>query len=279
MKTNNKQTGLLTKKDINKAAFRYIFFSQATQNFERMMGLAYCFVMAPIVDKLYKDDLEKKKKALQRHMQFFNTEPQLGSVIPGITIAMEEAHASGKEVDEELIVSTKNALMGPLAGIGDSMLIGTLSPILLSIAMSMSITDGNPVGPIFFCVTWLVSMVGLQWFLFHKGYSMGTGATSTIFKNKELTDKITKGITVLGLIVIGGVASTTVKAKVVYTFTSGDLAIGLQEKIFDVILPNFLPLVLTLVAWYLVDKKKWSAIKVILAIVVFAGTMVVLGIM
>ncbi len=276
MKTNGR---LLSKKDINKAAWRYIFFSQATQNFERMMGLAFCYVMAPIIEKLYKNDEAKKKEALQRHMQFFNTEPQLGAVIPGITIAMEESMAQGEEVDENLITSTKNALMGPLAGIGDSMIIGTYSPILLSIAMSMSVNDGNPLGPIFFCVTWLISIVAMQWVLFHKGYSLGIGATNTLFKNKALTDKITQAITVLGLIVIGGVASTTVKASMIYTFVSGDLTISIQEKIFDVILPNVLPLVITLVSWYLIDKKKWSAIKIILALVAFAGVMVALGIM
>lgn len=41
MKNKEQQTnGLLTKKDIDKAAWSYIFFAQATQNFERMMGLA-----------------------------------------------------------------------------------------------------------------------------------------------------------------------------------------------------------------------------------------------
>mgnify|MGYP001016770740 CR=1 FL=1 len=41
MKNNEQQTnGLLTKKDIDKAAWSYIFFAQATQNFERMMGLS-----------------------------------------------------------------------------------------------------------------------------------------------------------------------------------------------------------------------------------------------
>ena len=68
---------------------------------------------------------------------------------------MEEARAKGDDVSEELIVNTKNALMGPFAGIGDSLLIGTYSPILLSIAMSMCIDDGNPVGPLFFCAVWL----------------------------------------------------------------------------------------------------------------------------
>lgn len=276
MKNNN---AMLEKKDINKACWRYIFFAQATQNFERMMGLAFCHVMVPIIDKLYKDDSEEHRQALIRHMQFYNTEPQLGALIPGITIAMEEARARGEDVSVDLIISTKSALMGPFAGIGDSLLIGTFSPILLSIAMSMCINDGNPMGPIFFCVVWLTTMLGLQWYLFHKGYSMGIGAANTFFQNKALTNKITTGLTMMGLIVIGGVAATTVKASIIYKFISGDMTIGLQEQIFDKIMPALLPLLVTLATWYLMDKKKWSANKVILAIIVFSAVMVFFKIM
>ncbi|MGN0371834.1 MAG: PTS system mannose/fructose/sorbose family transporter subunit IID [Enterocloster sp.] len=276
---NKIENALLSKKDIDKAAWSYIFFSQATQNFERMMGLAFCHVMEPILKKLYKNDPEEYKKALERHMQFYNTEPQLGALIPGITIAMEEARAKGEDVSDELIVNTKNALMGPFAGIGDSMLIGTYSPILLSIAMSLCINDGNPLGPLFFCTIWLITIVGLQWWLFHKGYDMGIGAANMFFTNKALADKITTGLTMMGLIVIGGVAATTVKANVIFQYVNGDMALSIQEKIFDKIMPGVLPLLLTLAVWYLMDKKKWSATKVILAIVVFAAVMVFLGIM
>lgn len=276
---NKNENALLSKKDIDKAAWSYIFFSQATQNFERMMGLAFCHVMEPILKKLYKNDPEEYKKALERHMQFYNTEPQLGALIPGITIAMEEARAKGEDVSDELIVNTKNALMGPFAGIGDSMLIGTYSPILLSIAMSLCINDGNPLGPLFFCTIWLITIVGLQWWLFHKGYDMGIGAANMFFTNKALADKITTGLTMMGLIVIGGVAATTVKANVIFQYVNGDMALSIQEKIFDKIMPGVLPLLLTLAVWYLMDKKKWSATKVILAIVVFAAVMVFLGIM
>lgn len=278
MKSKN-ENAILTRKDIDKAAWSYIFFSQATQNFERMMGLAFCHVLEPILKKLYKNDPEEYRRSLQRHMQFYNTEPQLGSLIPGITIAMEEARAKGEDVSEELIVNTKNALMGPFAGIGDSMLIGTYSPILLSIAMSMCINDGNPVGPLFFCAVWLVTIVGLQWYLFHKGYDMGIGAANLFFTNKALADKITTGLTMMGLIVIGGVAATTVKANVIFKFVSGEMTLSLQEQIFDKIMPGVLPLLVTLAVWYLMDKKKWSATKIVLGIVVFAAVMVVLGIM
>lgn len=276
MKTDQK---LLEPGDVRKAAWRYIFFSQAAQNFERMMGLTFCYVLLPILDKLYKNNKGEHRQAMIRHMQFYNTEPQFGALIPGIVIAMEEARARGEAVSEELIVNTKNALMGPFAGIGDSLLIGTYSPILLSIAMSMCINDGNPVGPIFFCVVWLTTVVGLQYYLFHKGYSMGIGAATTFFQNKDLADKLTKGLTIMGLIVIGGVASTTIKAKVIYTFVSGDMEIALQQKLFDVIMPTLVPLLVMLAVWFLMDKKKWSANMVILLILAFSAVMVVFGIM
>ena len=273
------KSSLLTKKDINKAAWSYIFFSQATQNFERMMGLAFCHVLEPVLKKLYQNNPDEYQKALQRHMQFYNTEPQLGALIPGIAIAMEEARAQGEDVSEELIVNTKNALMGPFAGIGDSMIIGTYSPILLSIAMSMCLQDGNPIGPLFFCAVWLTTIVGMQWYLFHKGYSMGIGAANLFFTQKALADQITTGLTMMGLMVIGGVAATTVKANVIFQFVSGEMSISIQETVFNKIMPGVLPLILTLVSWYLLDKKKWSAAKLILAIVLFAAAMVLLGIM
>ena len=53
---NNRDGQLLTRNDVRKAAWRYIFFAQATQNFERMMGLAFCHVMVPVLEKLYKDN-------------------------------------------------------------------------------------------------------------------------------------------------------------------------------------------------------------------------------
>ena len=84
---------------------------------------------------------------------------------------------------------------------------------------------------------------------------------------------------ILGLMVIGGVAATTVKANIIYKFVSGDMSIVLQEQIFDKIMPALLPLIVTLITWYLLDKKNWSAIKIILAIVVFAAVMVGFGIM
>ena len=63
-------------------------------------------------------------------MVFYNTEAVFGSVINGITIAMEEQKAKGAPIDDETITSVKSGLMGPMAGVGDSLDWATFKPII-----------------------------------------------------------------------------------------------------------------------------------------------------
>lgn len=60
---------------------------------------------------------------------------------------MEEARANGAEgIDDEMINGIRAGLMGPLAGIGDSLIVGTYIPILLGIALGFA-EGGSPLGP------------------------------------------------------------------------------------------------------------------------------------
>lgn len=266
----------LSKHDVSVASWRWAFFNLSSQNYERMQGTPFCHSLSGALEKLYGDDKKGLSEALKRNMTFFNTEPQLGSVIPGITLALEEEKANDPSFDEEIISSTKNALMGPFAGIGDSVLVGTLNPILLSIGIGLS-TGGSPVGPIAFLALWCGIVVPLKYFLFVRGYSLGLDAVK-LLTNAELKDKITTALTIVGLIVIGGVAATTIKAPITWVYTAGDMKIAIQD-ILDKIMPNLVPLVVAIVSYLLISKRGWSANKLLVGILVFAAIMVALGIM
>lgn len=266
----------LSKHDVSVASWRWAFFNLSSQNYERMQGTPFCHSLSGALEKLYGDDKKGLSEALKRNMTFFNTEPQLGSVIPGITLALEEEKANDPSFDEEIISSTKNALMGPFAGIGDSVLAGTLNPILLSIGIGLS-TGGSPVGPIAFLALWCGIVVPLKYFLFVRGYSLGLDAVK-LLTNAELKDKITTALTIVGLIVIGGVAATTIKAPITWVYTAGDMKIAIQD-ILDKIMPNLVPLVVAVVSYLLISKRGWSANKLLVGILVFAAIMVALGIM
>lgn len=266
----------LTKRDVAIASWRWLFFHQSSHNYERMMGTGFAHSLSGALEKLYKDDEEGLKNALKRNLSFFNTEPQLGAIIPGISLALEETYANDETFDPDIIGSTKNALMGPIAGIGDSILVGTLNPILLSIGIGLA-TDGSAVGPLVFLASWLGIVVTLKYWLFIKGYSLGLDAVK-VLTNEQLKVKITTALTMIGLIVIGGVASSTVQAPIIFQYTSGEMTINIQE-IFDRIMPKLMPLIVALVSYFLVDKKGWSTNKLLFGILAFAAIMVALGIM
>ena len=67
--------------------------------------------MLPLVEELY-DTREEQTEALKTYSAFFNTEPQLGTVIVGMTAGLEEAKANGEDIDGEMINGIRAGLMG-----------------------------------------------------------------------------------------------------------------------------------------------------------------------
>jgi len=107
-----------------------------------MQTFGYICAMLPTVQELYETNEEQTEKVLT-YSTFFNTEPQVGSIVVGITAGMEEARANGEPVDDETINGIRAGLMGPLAGIGDSLVVGTLLPILMGTMVTASWTNIN----------------------------------------------------------------------------------------------------------------------------------------
>lgn len=91
--------------------------------------------------------------------------------------------ACGKEVPDELIQSVKTSLMGPFAGIGDSLFIGTLIPIPLSIGLGLVGENASVAGPLFYAAAWLVIMIPFTWLTYKWGYKSGMTAVQTIYES------------------------------------------------------------------------------------------------
>ena len=106
---------LLSKKAVRRAYWDWMFWNLSLQNFERMQGPAIVKMLADVREDLYPGDVEAQKEMLTRHTVFFNTEPNLGAIVPGIVLGMEEEKAAGGDVAPEFINAIKTALMGPFA--------------------------------------------------------------------------------------------------------------------------------------------------------------------
>ncbi len=255
MATTPQMTKKLERSDLTRAWWIWTFFNLSAFSMERMQSPAFVYMMSPIIKRLYSDPADVKA-ALKRHMVFFNTEPQTGVIAHGVTAALEEQRANGEPINDEMINAVKAGIMGPMAGIGDSMIPGTLIPILLSIGIGISQADGNPIGPIFYIVSYLAIMLSLSYYLFMFGYRYGMGAMRQLAEGgfKRLTDSFA----VLGLIVAGGVGASIIGLTTPLKLTSGEtVLVDVQKTLLDQNFPKLLPLALVLFLWYGMRRRGW----------------------
>ena len=259
--TNNKK---LSKSELIRSWFYWHTFCQSTYSYERMQASGFAHSMGPIINKLY-DKKEDRAEALKRHLIFFNTQPTIGSIIPGITAAMEEERANGAPVSDEAMNSIKTGLMGPLAGIGDTLVQGAAVPILLAIGIGMSI-EGNVLGPILYSI--LISLVvsGMSYIMYMQGYKFGSNAVENLLESGTF-NKVITGAGVLGCTVIGALTAQYVTISTPFEMTFGESQIVLQTDILDKIVPGLLPLLLTFGVFKLLQKGT-SPMKIMLIIVV-----------
>lgn len=253
----------LTKKDLNRVAIRSLGM-EWDWNYERQMNMAFCYSMLPIIKKLYPNKHDQTE-AMQRHLEFFNTTPHMSTLILGITAAMEEQNANDPEFETESINNVKVSLMGPLAGIGDSFIWGTLRIIATGVGVSLA-AQGNILGPILFLLLFNIPAQGLRFYLMHAGYKLGSGFLAKV-QESGLMEVLTYGASVLGLMVIGGMTAENVGINVPLVIGSGETATTLGD-ICNTIMPGLLPLAFTLLMYWLVSKKNVKTTTLLVALVV-----------
>lgn len=228
------------------------YSSETCYNYERLQALGTANAMVPIVRRLY-DKKEDQVRALKKYMIFFNTEPSwIGTVIHGVAASMEEEVANGADINDEDINAVRTGLMGPMAGIGDTVSQGIAYPILASICCSLALA-GNMAGPIIFEVIYKVLMLGMGYAMYMTGYKQGKSAIIKILHAGKL-NRITEIFSIVGLMVVGNMAATRVAIQTPINFMVGEVSINAQS-ILDSLLPGLLPLSATLLVWWLLNKK------------------------
>lgn len=195
-----RQTNVLTKRDITKAWFIYWLGAEVSNSYERLQSLIFCASMTPIIKKLYPQK-EEQVEALKRHLNFFNSEQTFGAVIQGVAIAMEEQKTRGEPISDSSITGIKTGLMGPLAGIGDSVVWAAIMPLLIAIFIPFA-ANGSAMGGIMPVVLYTVITMAISYGLAHKGYTLGRESIIGLLQGGKIKELI-YGANVLGLIMMG----------------------------------------------------------------------------
>ena len=145
--------------------------------------------MIPAIKRLYPLKADQVA-ALKRHLVFFNTTPAVCGPVIGVTAAMEEARANGAAIDDGAINGIKVGLMGPLAGVGDPLVWGTLRPITAALGASLALS-GNILGPLLFFFIFNAVRLAMKWYGLQLGFRKGVNIVSDMGGN--LLQKLTEG--------------------------------------------------------------------------------------
>lgn len=249
--TNN--TNVVTRKDLLVAWWKWCLAVEVPVSFDRMQALAFGYSLNKVLRKMYKDDPEELQEAMKRHISMFNTNCDWGSVIHGITISLEEQRSLGnEEITPEIIQSLKIGLMGPLAGIGDSVDQGIVATIPLAIFVPMAI-EGSVIAAFIPGIIYLAWSFGFSWFLFNKGYKLGKNSVLEILQSGAIK-KVIDIASIVGLFMIGCLSASYVKFSTILTFTSTTDTVALQD-ILNGILPGLLPFSLVMGMYLYITKR------------------------
>ena len=237
--------------------------------------MAFEYAMIPVINKLY-DKEEDRIAAYERHMEFYNCQTTMQPFIFGITAAMEEENANNENFDTSSISAMKVSLMGPLAGIGDSLIAGTLRIIATGIAAGLCMS-GSILGPILFLLIYNIPTIALRYFVIKFGYGLGNKIISKLSES-DLMNKLTLSMSIVGLMVIGAMVASTVAVTTPIAFNISDTNFSLQETL-DSIFPSLLPLAVTL-GLYKLNRKHVNVLVQVIGIMILAvilGALKILG--
>lgn len=255
----------LTAADIRSTYWRSTFLL-GSFNFERMQSMGFAVSMIPAIKRLYSSK-EDQAAALKRHLEFFNTQPWVGSAIMGVTAAMEEERANGADIDDAAISGVKVGLMGPLAGVGDPIFWGTLRPVLAALGAGLAIS-GSLLGPLLFFIGINIFRALTRWYGFKYGYQKGTEIVGDMGGGR--LQKVTQGASILGLFVMGSLVSKWTSINIPlelsrYVNQEGQEVVTTVQSVLDSLLPGLMALLLTFVCMALL-RRKVNAMYIIFAL-------------
>lgn len=219
----------------------------------RQMAIGFLWQIMPALNRYYKDQLEKKKDAMYRHVQFCNVSNAIYPFLAGLVASMEKDNSEVDDFDTSSIVAVKAALMGPLAGIGDSLLFSVVRPIAAGIGISFA-QQGSLLGPTLFFLIYNACTMFLRFSLGYVGFISGSNFITTMYKNGTLKI-LTKCAGILGLIMVGAMTASTVKFSTAITIgIPGGDPVSLQDSL-DTLFLGLVPLLITYGCKKLLDKN------------------------
>lgn len=262
----------LTQKDVRAAMLRSWGYQWLSFSYETMQSPGFTWFITPSLEKIYGDKEVVCEKAEKYISTFYNTENTMGQLIHGAILGLEE---SGTEGITDTAVALRTGLMGPFAGLGDSIFKVSTKVIFGSLAGYMALE--NSIVGVILCILLCIFENGFcRYWLFMGGYKQGV---EFITNKKEIIQGLTAAVTVMGLVVVGGMIPSTVVIKTPLVYTMGEATQNIQTDILDRIFPYMLPAIATWLIYKGLGSKKMTTVRMVWLIIAICIVLTFFGIL
>jgi PTS system mannose-specific IID component len=159
------------------------FFSQGSFAFGRRQNIGFAFCLEPAGKRIWKDP-EDRRRFYLRHLEYYNGNPFMVTLVLGAVARMEERMRDGDGVGEEDINRFKLAVGQAVGSVGDRFFWRTLRPFCLVAGLAAACLFGWWGAPLFLAV-FNLPVLYLKWYWLRAGYTLGPRVVIEI-KNRNL---------------------------------------------------------------------------------------------
>lgn len=236
-----------------KSWLKWQISNQMSLSYDRAYVNGYTAGALPALQYLYEGRPEELKAALLRTRDYWLCEQTFGSLVFGIYLSMEEEYANGADFDSEMIRTVKTSLMGPISGMGDSIMGSTIRQILLLIFLAYSM-EGAVWAPVaFFLIYTFAVTLPLYVLFYNRGYKVGKEAVGKLLGTPWLK-ALTKSATLAAMMMMGAMTCKYASLPLSYIYEYEGIQVDVISQLNNAI-PGFLVIGFTFIYYYLVGKK------------------------
>ena len=270
----------LSAYELQSAFLLWAFFHDAALNFERGQNLGFAHALAPVMNRL-QTSLEDRVAMLRRHMVLHNCEWATGAALVGGMAALEERRANGEAISDAELVGAKTGLMASFDTVGTAVMSGALTSLMIAVGADFA-RRGALLGPFIAIFVIALAVVGVGFGSFWLGYAQVHRLVDWTRVSNWLRPTLF-GAMRLGAFVLGALVIVLVPMRLPETaaLRFGDASWALQTRVLDAALPGIVPLLTTLVFWWLLRFRRANAMALmgvcLLAALVIAGIGRLLG--
>lgn len=238
---------------ISKRTALRAYLLQNGYNYGNYEGLAYANIMFPALKRLCKND-EELRRELKDSLGYCSVNPNFLPILTSFQIVAFRQGIPAKDTRD-----IRLALMGPLAGIGDSMVQFCFAPVFSTIGASMA-AEGMMAGPAVFLLGMNLILLGLKLFNEALGYRLSMSFTDRL---KDMLAPVSQGARMIGSAVIAGLTVECIRIQAAMEFSREGQTVFVLQDFLDTLLPGVLPALFTGFLFYLLRVKKWSIYRLI----------------